>query len=41
MSLGPGNYGGPYTGIGGGNTLGNQWQMDVGNGQMMDLTWLI
>ena len=41
-SVGPGVYqGGSYRGIGGGNGIPNQWNMDVGNGQMMDLTWLI
>ena len=33
--------GGSYRGIGGGNGIPNQWSMDIGNGQMVDLTWLI
>ena len=41
-SVGPSVYqGGSYRGIGGGNGVPNQWNMDIGNGQMMDLTWLI
>ena len=41
-SVGPGVYqGGSYRGIGGGNGVPNQWNMDIGNGQMIDLTWLI
>jgi len=42
MSVGPGFYqGGSYKGIGGGSGVHDQWNMDMGNGQMLDLTWLI
>jgi len=32
---------GSYRGIGGGNGFQNPYQMDLGNGQMTDLTWLL
>ena len=41
-SVGPSLYQGQsYRGIGGGNGVPDQWKMDTGNGQMLDLTWLI
>jgi hypothetical protein len=41
-SVGPSLYQGKsYRGIGGGNGVPDQWKMDTGNGQMLDLTWLI
>jgi hypothetical protein len=41
-SVGPSLYQGKsYRGIGGGNGIPDQWKMDTGNGQMLDLTWLI